>query len=83
MNLKELKYEDFINEIKLENRDLTHENGYEIHHILPKALGGTNDPSNLVKLTYFEHLVAHYLIAKEARFYEMYRAFAFLMNTNF
>lgn len=83
MNLKELKYEDFINEIKLENRDLTHENGYEIHHILPKALGGTNDPSNLVKLTYFEHLVAHYLIAKEARCYEMYRAFTFLMNTNF
>ena len=83
MNLKKLKYEDFINEIKLENRGLTREKGYEIHHILPKALGGTNDSSNLVKLTYFEHLVAHYLIAKEARCYEMYSAFAFLMNTNF
>ena len=83
MNLKELKYEDFINEIKTENRGLTHEKGYEIHHILPKALGGTNDSSNLVKLTYFEHVIAHYLLAKEKKCYEMYRAFTFLIGTNF
>lgn len=39
--------------------------GYmETHHILPKALGGLDDPSNLVKLTAREHYVAHLLLAK-------------------
>jgi hypothetical protein len=36
----------------------------EIHHIVPRALGGTNDPDNLVKLTGREHFVAHMLLAK-------------------
>lgn len=40
-------------------------NGYvERHHILPKALGGTDDSSNLVALTAREHFVAHVLLAK-------------------
>jgi len=30
-----------------------------IHHIIPKHMGGTNDPSNLVKLTVEEHAEAH------------------------
>jgi hypothetical protein len=39
--------------------------GYvERHHILPKALGGTDDSSNLVALTAKEHFVAHVLLAK-------------------
>ena len=32
-----------------------------IHHILPKYLGGTDDPSNLVELTVEEHAEAHRL----------------------
>lgn len=36
----------------------------EVHHIQPKALGGTDDPSNLVKLTAKEHFIAHLLLAK-------------------
>jgi hypothetical protein len=40
-------------------------NGYvERHHILPRALGGTDDSSNLVALTAREHFVAHVLLAK-------------------
>lgn len=40
-------------------------NGYvERHHILPKALGGTNDSSNLVALTAREHFIAHLLLAR-------------------
>lgn len=35
---------------------------YEKHHILPKSLGGTNDPENLVVLTYTEHVLAHMLL---------------------
>ena len=40
-------------------------NGYvERHHILPRALGGTNDSSNLVALTAKEHFLAHVILAK-------------------
>lgn len=39
--------------------------GYvERHHILPKALGGTDDSSNLVALTAREHFIAHLLLAR-------------------
>lgn len=39
--------------------------GYvEHHHILPKALGGSDDSSNLVALTAKEHFLAHVLLAK-------------------
>ena len=37
---------------------------YETHHILPKSLGGTNDVSNLVKLTPREHFICHWLLVK-------------------
>jgi hypothetical protein len=36
----------------------------ERHHIVPKSLGGTDDPSNLVVLTGREHWVAHLLLHK-------------------
>lgn len=32
---------------------------YHIHHIVPRHMGGTDDPSNLVKLTVEEHAEAH------------------------
>lgn len=39
--------------------------GYtERHHILPRALGGTDDPTNLVVLTGREHWIAHLLLYK-------------------
>lgn len=36
----------------------------EIHHILPRCLGGTDDSSNLVSLSAREHYVAHQLLVK-------------------
>lgn len=36
----------------------------EWHHEIPKSLGGTNDKSNLVRLTAREHFVAHRLLTK-------------------
>lgn len=36
----------------------------EIHHIIPKCLGGKNESSNLVVVTAREHFVAHQLLAK-------------------
>lgn len=39
--------------------------GYtEKHHIIPRSLGGTNDQSNLVRLTAKEHFVCHLLLTK-------------------
>jgi hypothetical protein len=35
---------------------------YESHHIKPKSMEGTDDKSNLVKLTYREHFIAHWLL---------------------
>ena len=37
---------------------------YEIHHILPKSIGGSNEKYNLVLLTAREHYLAHYLLYK-------------------
>jgi hypothetical protein len=36
-----------------------------IHHIIPKYLGGTDDPSNLVELTVEEHAEAHRLLFEQ------------------
>lgn len=36
----------------------------EIHHIIPRSIGGSDDSSNLVKLSYREHLVCHILLTK-------------------
>jgi len=36
----------------------------EKHHILPKCIGGSNDKTNLVSLTYREHFICHWLLCK-------------------
>jgi hypothetical protein len=36
----------------------------ERHHIKPRAFGGTDDPENLVDLTYREHFLVHWLLIK-------------------
>ena len=36
----------------------------ELHHVLPKSLGGSDAPANMVRLTGREHYVAHKLLAK-------------------
>jgi hypothetical protein len=46
--------------MKLLNNSMKH-----IHHILPKYLGGTDDPSNLVELTVEEHAEAHRLLFEQ------------------
>jgi hypothetical protein len=37
---------------------------YEIHHIVPRCMSGTDDPNNLVALTPEEHYIAHQLLLK-------------------
>lgn len=36
----------------------------EVHHIIPRSLGGSDNSDNLVKLTYREHFVCHLLLTK-------------------
>jgi hypothetical protein len=39
--------------------------GYsELHHIIPRSLGGSNDPDNLVELTARQHFICHRLLTK-------------------
>lgn len=37
---------------------------FEKHHIVPKSLGGLDNEGNLVKLTYREHFLVHWLLTK-------------------
>ena len=38
--------------------------GYETHHIMPRSLGGSDRPYNLVYLTPREHYTAHHILAR-------------------
>ncbi len=46
--------------MKLLNNSMKH-----IHHKLPKYLGGTDDPSNLIELTVEEHAEAHRILYEQ------------------
>ena len=46
------------------SRSLPNEIYTERHHIIPRSLGGSNDPTNLVKLTAREHFICHLLLPK-------------------
>ena len=38
---------------------------YHFHHIIPRHMGGTDDPSNLIKLTVEEHAEAHRMLYEQ------------------
>lgn len=55
-------YADFIKDRRAREATLT---GYtERHHILPRCMGGGDDPGNLISLTPEDHYFAHLLLAK-------------------
>lgn len=55
-------------------------NNYEKHHIIPKSMGGTNDASNIIKLSFREHFIAHWLLWKAFQNAQMIHAFWFMNN---
>lgn len=71
-NFKE-EYDKLIENAKKENRSKG-KNYYELHHIIPKSLGGSNNKENLVLLTAEEHFRAHYLLWKFTETLEMQKA---------
>ena len=58
------KYHKWYEQLIDRARNRTIEGYVERHHIVPKSLGGTNEKSNLVKLTAREHLIAHMLLPR-------------------
>ena len=60
------KYTEWYNRIILraQTRNLPETIYVERHHIIPKSMGGSDDPCNLVKLTPREHFVCHRLLPK-------------------
>ena len=48
--------------IKMESEGYSEEIYTEVHHILPKCMGGTNDKNNLVRMPVKYHIIAHLLL---------------------
>lgn len=53
-------YEEFLKECSFKNYL---EIDTQVHHILPKFMGGTNNPRNLIKLSTIDHRDAHIILA--------------------
>lgn len=69
----ENKYTRWYNSIIKKAALRMHLNEYvEQHHIIPKCLGGSNEKSNLVKLTAREHFVCHWLLTKMVPLHEQF-----------
>lgn len=57
-------YYEFIHAVS-ESRPNEWFEGSQRHHILPRCLGGKDEESNLIYLTFKEHFTAHRLLAEE------------------
>ena len=60
-----MTYKEFITNIIETRGRIIDDDDKERHHILPKCLGGSNAPDNLVDLTLEEHFIAHKLLTEE------------------
>lgn len=79
-----MDYQRIYNEI-IENRKRHSITGYcENHHIIPRSLGGTDNPENLVSLSAREHFICHLLLTKihqdTQSYYKMVKAFMMMFK---
>jgi hypothetical protein len=58
------KYLNIYNNIIERAKSRTLEGYKEKHHIVPKSIGGTDEPENLVELTSKEHYLCHRILTK-------------------
>lgn len=63
MDYKRIYY-DIIDKFKNTSGIIKTGEYFETHHIIPKCLGGTNDPTNLVNVPAREHIMLHLLLLK-------------------
>jgi hypothetical protein len=57
------RYIKFINYIIDLNKNRNFANIlFELHHILPRSMGGSNSNDNLIKMTLREHYIAHAIL---------------------
>ena len=79
------KYKSWYDKI-ISNAQNRNTEGYtEIHHIIPRSLGGTNNQLNLVELTAREHFICHILLTKFTKGQDkrkMVRAVVFMKSEN-
>ena len=61
MNYEKL-YKEAI--LKYQNQKIVDGTYTEVHHILPKHKGGTDDGDNLIRVTYRQHILLHLLLWK-------------------
>lgn len=54
----------------------------EEHHILPESMEGSNESSNLIRLTPRQHYIAHWMLWKAYKSKEMTAAFFSMCNQN-
>jgi hypothetical protein len=59
-----MNYEKIYTSIITNAKNRTNLEYGEKHHIIPKCMGGSNKKDNLVKLTYREHFICHWLLCK-------------------
>ncbi|MDM0042167.1 HNH endonuclease signature motif containing protein [Variovorax sp. J22R193] len=60
-----MNYSKFHDRIINRALNRTPQPGMEAHHILPRSLGGKDEPGNLVYLTVKEHYLVHLLLWKQ------------------
>jgi len=58
------KYQRWYDQLIERARNRVIDGYVEVHHVIPRSLGGTNEPNNLVRLTAREHLIAHMLLPR-------------------
>lgn len=61
-NEKHLKR--YLTFIESRVRVLSESESVEQHHIIPRSLGGSNEPENIIRLTMREHYIAHMILWK-------------------
>lgn len=59
-----MDYQRIYNQLIQKRKQILVEGYTEKHHIIPRCLGGTDDPENLVRLSAREHFIAHVLLVK-------------------
>ena len=63
MNYQKI-YDQIIDRARKEQRAKKQGTYYEIHHILPRCMGGSNKKENLILLTAREHFLAHWMLVR-------------------